>query len=81
VQVYSGNKELKRNQPELKGLKKFDNYIYGGQFRYVVGNTQSFEEAKQNMKLMQQWGFTDAFIVAFENGERIDLKEALKKKK
>jgi len=81
VQVYSGNKELKRNQPELKGLKKFDNYIYGGQFRYVVGNTQSFEEAKQNMKLMQQWGFNDAFIVAFENGERIDLKEALKKNK
>jgi len=81
VQVYSANKELKRNQPELKGLKKFDSYIYGGQFRYTVGNTQSFEEAKQNMKCMQQWGFTDAFIVALEDGERIDLKEALKKKK
>ncbi len=81
VQIYSSNKELKRNQPELKGLKKFDSYIYGGQFRYVVGNTQSFEEAKQNMKCMQQWGFTDAFIVAMQDGERMDLKEALKKKK
>jgi N-acetylmuramoyl-L-alanine amidase len=81
VQVYSANKELISNTPELMGLKKYDSYIYGDQYRYTVGNTESFEEAKQSMAAMQQKGFKDAFIVAFENGKRIDLKEALRKKK
>lgn len=81
VQVYSHHKSLTTNQPELKGLNKYEDYIYNGQYRYTVGRTQSLEEAKGNMKVMQDWGFKDAFIVAFEDGERIDLKEAIKKVK
>jgi N-acetylmuramoyl-L-alanine amidase len=81
VQVYSHQKSLTTNQPELKGLTKYEYYIYNGQYRYTVGRSQSLEEAKKNMKLMQDWGFSDAFIVAFDNGERMDLKEAIKRAK
>jgi N-acetylmuramoyl-L-alanine amidase len=81
VQVHSSPQLLKENASEFKGLKRVDHYIYGGQYKYTVGRTQSFNEAKSAMKVMHENGFSDAFIVAFENGARIDLKEALKKVK
>jgi N-acetylmuramoyl-L-alanine amidase len=81
VQVHTSPQLLKENANDFKGLKRVDHYIYGGQYKYTVGRSQSFNEAKLGMKAMQSRGFTDAFIVAFENGTRIDLKEALKKVK
>ncbi len=79
VQVHTSPQMLKDSAKDLRGLKRVEHYIYSGQYKYVVGRTQSFNEAKVGMKAMQAKGFTDAFIVAFENGVRIDLKEALKK--
>jgi N-acetylmuramoyl-L-alanine amidase len=81
VQVHTSPHLLKDNAKDFRGLKRVEHYIYSGQYKYVVGKTQSFNEAKVGMKAMQAKGFTDAFIVAFENGVRIDLKEALKKVK
>ena len=81
VQVHTSPQLLKDNAKDFRGLKRVEHYIYSGQYKYVVGRTQSFNEAKVGMKAMQAKGFTDAFIVAFENGVRIDLKEALKKVK
>ena len=81
VQIHTSPQLLKESAKDFKGLKRVEHYIYSGQYKYVVGKTQSFNEAKAGMKAMQSKGFSDAFIVAFENGKRIDLKEALKKVK
>lgn len=81
VQVHTSPQLLKESAKDFKGLKRVEHYIYSGQYKYTVGRTQSFSEAKVGMKAMQTKGFADAFIVAFENGMRIDLKEALKKVK
>jgi N-acetylmuramoyl-L-alanine amidase len=81
VQVHTSPQLLKDNAKDFRGLKRVEHYIYSGQYKYVVGRTQSFNEAKVGMRAMQAKGFTDAFIVAYENGVRIDLKEALKKVK
>jgi hypothetical protein len=45
----------------------------------MAGCTSSFQEAKSIQKKLREKGFTDAFIVAFENGQRIDLNEAIRK--
>jgi N-acetylmuramoyl-L-alanine amidase len=79
VQVHTSPQLLKDSAPVFKGLKRIEHYIYSGQYRYTVGRTQSFNEAKEAMKTMNLRGFEDAFIVAFENGARIDLKTALEK--
>ncbi len=81
VQIHTSPQLLKESAKDFRGLKRVEHYIYNGQYKYVVGRTRSFSEAKLGMKAMQAKGFTDSFIVAFENGTRIDLKEALKKVK
>jgi N-acetylmuramoyl-L-alanine amidase len=72
---------LKVNASELKRFSKTEYYIYNAEYRYTVGKTLSFEEAKANMRKVQDLGYKDAFIVAFENGKRIDLKDAIKRAK
>jgi N-acetylmuramoyl-L-alanine amidase len=81
VQFLSSPKLLKLNATELKKFSRTEYYLYNAEYRYTAGKTLSFEEAKSNMRKVQALGFKDAFIVAFENGKRIDLKDAIKRAK
>lgn len=81
VQFLSSPKLLKVNAPELKKFSRTEYYLYNAEYRYTAGKTMSFEEAKANMRKVQTLGFKDAFVVAFENGKRIDLKDAIKRAK
>jgi N-acetylmuramoyl-L-alanine amidase len=81
VQFLSSPKLLKEHAPELKKFSRTEYYLYNAEYRYTAGKTLSFEEAKANMRKVQALGFKDAFVVAFENGKRIDLKDAIKRAK
>lgn len=79
VQILTSSKPLNKKSSEFKGLDKVDEYISGGVYKYLAGSTSNFQEAKNNQKLLREMGFKDAFIVAFENGQKIDLNEAIAK--
>lgn len=81
VQIHTSPTELSNSDPVFKGLLKKEWYKGGEQYKYTVGNTMSFQEAKACLYQMQKMGFKDAFIVAFEDGNRIELKQALAKGK
>jgi N-acetylmuramoyl-L-alanine amidase len=81
VQFLSSPKLLKLNATELKKFSRTEYYLYNAEYRYTAGKSLSFEEAKSNMRKVHALGFKDAFIVAFENGKRIDLKDAIKRAK
>jgi adenosine/AMP kinase len=49
-----------------------------GLFRYTVGSEPTLEAARSVQALCKEKGFDGAFIVAFRDGERIDLQEAVK---
>lgn len=46
--------------------------------RLMTGNYNSYLEAKSVKNQLLNKGFTDAFIVAYYNGERIEYAEAIK---
>ncbi|MFZ4786019.1 MAG: N-acetylmuramoyl-L-alanine amidase family protein, partial [Flavobacteriales bacterium] len=79
VQILTSSKPLNKKSSEFKGLDKVDEYISAGVYKYLAGSTSNFQEAKNNQKLLREMGFKDAFIVAFENGQKIDLNEAIAK--
>ncbi|MEZ4799121.1 MAG: N-acetylmuramoyl-L-alanine amidase [Flavobacteriales bacterium] len=79
VQILTSSKPLDKKSSEFKGLDKVDEYLSGSVYKYMAGSTSSFQEAKDMQKNLREMGFKDAFIVAFENGERIDLSEAIRK--
>ncbi|MFD1553543.1 N-acetylmuramoyl-L-alanine amidase [Putridiphycobacter roseus] len=53
-------------------------YFDNGFYKYTVGNFKSFQKANDLKKLLRKDGFENAFIVAFQNKERINLEKAIK---
>lgn len=48
-----------------------------GFYKYTLGRVQKLEYAKQLLDSIVQLGFTDAFIVALKNNDRITIREAM----
>lgn len=76
VQFLSSDRVLKEGDPALKGIKDFDSYTQKGVYRYTTGNFKKVGDATSLQKKVRDMGFKDAFIVAFNNGERISLQQA-----
>ena len=47
-------------------------------YRYMYGETSNYEDAKQLLQEAKSKGYASAFLIAFKNGKKIDVKEALK---
>lgn len=47
-------------------------------YKYTVGNFTSLEQATMKQNEMRKSGFKDAFVVAYNNGNRIPMPEAMK---
>ena len=51
-------------------------YFYNGAYRYTSGDFQTRQEAAARQTEVRRLGFSDAFVVAFINGERATIREA-----
>ena len=75
VQVGVYNKKINNNQ--LLGIEELDAYqAPNGQYRYSSGKFSSLEDAKNRKVSVISKGITDAYIVAYSNGKRIDINTA-----
>lgn len=77
IQILSSAVPLKSGDAKFMGIGKTIEYKQNGVYKYLVGTTDSYKEAKQMQEQMRDRGFKDAFIVAFENDKRIDLSKAI----
>jgi N-acetylmuramoyl-L-alanine amidase len=77
VQITANSVKLKKNAPQLKGLQDVDYYEDGGMYKYTVGASTDYNEISQLRKTLLD-RFPQAFIVAFRNGKRCDLQEAIR---
>jgi N-acetylmuramoyl-L-alanine amidase len=50
----------------------------GNGFKYYYGSTPNYSESKQLLEEAKAKGFTSAFVVAFKDGKKISVQEALK---
>ena len=78
VQVLSSGNPLESNSPRFKGLKNVWEYKDNGLYKYTIGNKRDMPSASALQSELRKKGFNDAFVVAFQNGERIPLRKALK---
>lgn len=77
VQIFVADRQLKNNDTRFKGVKGIGFYKDGKMYKYTVGESNSYSEIKQTQKSVKD-KFPENFIVAFINGERINLAEAIK---
>lgn len=76
VQLLVSSKPLKSNDRQFKGIRPVDCYREKGLYKYTYGNTSHYQEIKK-MHRQVSAKLSGTFIVAFLNGERIDLHRAI----
>lgn len=80
VQVLTLSKPKPLQDPIFKGERVFS-LDENGLHKYFVGKQNSFEQAKQEMARLRQKGFSGAFVVGFENEQKISAEKAKRKLK
>lgn len=79
VQFAAGNKNIKLNPSNFKGLKNVSVRTNNGFFyKYAYGSTSDYNVAKQNLKEVKSKGYSSAYIIAFRDGKNISVEEAMK---
>ena len=76
VQYLSSDKELASGSSQFKGITPDGYYKDNGWFRYTKGESADLKEIQQLKREISQT-FKDAFIIAFRDGERIDIRKAI----
>jgi len=78
VQVETSETKISTTSSKFKGLEVFE-YKQDNLFKYAVGDFENnFDEANKYKNELRHKGFTHAFVIAFQNGERIPIDKALK---
>lgn len=78
VQIETSNKAISTKSSHFKGLEIFE-YQDNSLYKYCAGSfPNDIQGAKNYKNELTQIGFSNAFVVAFLDGERISIEKALK---
>ncbi len=78
VQLLASSKDLPLRSENFKGLNQLSKEPYKNLFRYLYGNVPLYKQAELLQKNAALKGYKTAFIVAYKEGERIPVPEAVK---
>ena len=76
VQILSSSRKIALNDEALKGLKGCEWYQEGTLWKYTYGSSTNYNEIRKLQKELTN-RFPDAFIIAFKNGQRTNVNEAI----
>ena len=77
VQVLVSSSRLKSTDPRFKGLSGIGSYQEGNVFKYTVGESTNYNEIYRLRRSIID-KFPEAFIIAFKDGQRVDVNEAIR---
>ncbi|WP_435254643.1 N-acetylmuramoyl-L-alanine amidase family protein [Tenacibaculum sp. A30] len=76
IQIAASRKKLPTST--FKGVEDVESLFIDGYYKYYYGNSPSLSGIKKLLPEVKSKGYKDAWVVAFKNGKRISIKEALK---
>ncbi|NUY79977.1 N-acetylmuramoyl-L-alanine amidase [Flavobacterium sp. MAH-1] len=81
VQISASGNKLATTPSNFKGLSGVSIISDGKLYKYFYGETSNYESARQKLSEAKTKGFPSAYIVAFRDGQRVSLDEALKNRR
>lgn len=78
IQIASSKKKILTKSYNFKGLKNVERVKVGNYYKYYYGHSSNYQTAKKAFSLVKKKGYTTSLLVAFKNGEKVPLAQALK---
>lgn len=79
VQFLTSPRKIEQSDKRLSKAPSVEMYEHNGLFKYTSGQFATINAAQKHQQQLKQQGYSDAFVVAFENGQRISMDEARKR--
>ena len=77
VQILVSQRRLKPSDQNFKGLEGCDSYVEAGMQKYTYGASNNYNEIYRLRKEILD-KFPGAFIIAFKNGEKMDVNQGIR---
>lgn len=77
IQILTASRPLAKNDKRLKGLKEVDYYKENGIYKYTYAPSPDYNKVLRSKRQIAT-KFKDAFIIAFKDGEKMNINAAIK---
>ena len=77
LQIFVGNRNLRKGDAHFKGETEFDSFQEGNLVKYTLGTSTNYNEIYRLRKEKME-KFPEAFIIAFKNGKKYDVNQAIR---
>lgn len=78
VQLSASVKKVELTPSNFNGLKDISIESGSNLYKYMYGQTTDYNEAKKLLQEAKSKGYSSAYLIAFKNGEKISVQDALK---
>ena len=77
VQILVSSRVIRKGDAHFKGEENYDSYQESGMVKYTIGASANYNEIYQLRKSLLD-KFPEAFIIAFKNGKKYDVNQAIR---
>ena len=80
LQIFVGSRNLRKGDAHFKGETDYDSFQEGNLVKYTLGASTNYNEIYRLRKEKLE-KFPEAFIIAFKNGQKYDVNQAIREVK
>lgn len=80
VQIFTINRVLRPGSQQLKGHSDAEYFKDGNSVKYTIGSSANYQEMVSLRKTLLK-DFPEAFVIAFKDGEKMDINKAIEESK
>ena len=77
LQIFVGSRNLRKGDAHFKGETDYDSFQEGNLVKYTLGASTNYNEIYRLRKEKLE-KFSEAFIIAFKNGQKYDVNQAIR---
>lgn len=77
LQIFVSDRILRKGDAHFKGETDYESFREGNQVKYTMGASSNYNEIYRLRKSLQE-KFPEAFIIAFKNGQKYDVNQAIR---
>uniref|UniRef100_UPI00404906F4 N-acetylmuramoyl-L-alanine amidase family protein n=1 Tax=Flavobacterium sp. TaxID=239 RepID=UPI00404906F4 len=78
VQISASSNKLEASSSNFNGLEGISREKIGKLYKYFYANESNYEKVKQRLEEAKEKGYTSAFLVAYKDGVKISVSDAIK---